>query len=197
MTDMGAVSPRLVAGVDEAGRGPLAGPVVAAAVILGPRAIPGLGDSKQKTERQRDRLFDVISAEALAIGVGRAEVDEIDTLNIFRASLLAMQRAVEALAIAPHEAMIDGLHCPPLACPSTAVVGGDATVAAISAASIIAKVTRDRIMLALHLDYPEYGFAQHKGYPTAAHVAALERCGATPVHRASFAPVRRVLEMPR
>lgn len=184
---------RLVAGVDEAGRGPLAGPVVAAAVILGPQPIAGLGDSKQKSERQRDRLFDVITAEAVAIGVGRAEVEEIDSLNIFRASLLAMQRAVEALAIAPDEAVIDGLHCPALACPATAVVGGDASVAAISAASIIAKVTRDRIMLALHLDFPDYGFAQHKGYPTAAHVAALERCGASSVHRTSFAPVRRVL----
>jgi ribonuclease HII len=120
-------------------------------------------------------------------------VEEIDTLNIFQATLLAMQRAVSALSIVPDEALIDGLHCPALACTATAVVGGDASVAAISAASIIAKVTRDRIMLALHLDFPEYGFAQHKGYPTAAHVAALERCGASSVHRRSFAPVRRVL----
>ena len=194
MNDAHAVPALLVAGVDEAGRGPLAGPVVAAAVILGPKPIAGLGDSKQKSERQRDRLFDVITAEALAIGVGRAEVDEIDRLNILQASLLAMQRAVAALAIAPDEALIDGLHCPALECPTTAVVGGDASVAAISAASIIAKVTRDRIMLALHLDFPDYGFAQHKGYPTAAHVAALERCGVSRVHRQSFAPVRRVLK---
>ncbi len=183
----------LVAGVDEAGRGPLAGPVVAAAVILGSTVIPGLGDSKQKSAAQRDRLFDLITRDALAIGVGRAEVEEIDTLNIFRATLLAMQRAIDALVIAPDQALIDGLHCPALACPATAVVGGDASVAAISAASIIAKVTRDRIMVALHLDFPEYGFAQHKGYPTAAHVAALQRCGASSVHRTSFAPVRRVL----
>lgn len=183
----------LVAGVDEAGRGPLAGPVVAAAVILGPNAIAGLGDSKKKSERQRERLFDLITCEALAIGVGRAEVDEIDSLNIFQASLLAMQRAVSALSIAPQAALIDGLHCPSLACPATAVVSGDASVAAISAASIIAKVTRDRIMCALHHDFPQYGFAQHKGYPTAAHVAALQRCGASSVHRTSFAPVRRVL----
>lgn len=194
MTVARAQSPLLVAGVDEAGRGPLAGPVVAAAVILGSEPIAGLGDSKQKSERQRDRLFDLITTHALAIGVGRAEVDEIDSLNIFQATLLAMQRAVAALAIAPDEALIDGLHCPALDCPATAVVGGDASVAAISAASIIAKVTRDRIMLALHLDYPDYGFAQHKGYPTAAHVAALERCGASSVHRTSFAPVRRVLK---
>jgi len=183
----------MVAGVDEAGRGPLAGPVVAAAVILGHIAIPGLGDSKQKSERQRDVLFDLIQRDAIAIGVGRAEVEEIDRLNIFQATLLAMQRAVAALAIVPDEALIDGLHCPVLTCRATAVVGGDASVAAISAASIIAKVTRDRIMLALHLDFPEYGLAQHKGYPTAAHVAALERCGASSVHRTSFAPVRRVL----
>lgn len=182
-----------VAGVDEAGRGPLAGPVVAAAVILGPRVIAGLGDSKQKSARQRDRLFDLITRDAVAIGVGRAEVEEIDRLNIFQATLLAMQRAVAALAMVPDAALIDGLHCPALACPATAVVGGDASVAAISAASIIAKVTRDRIMLALDHDFPDYGFAQHKGYPTVAHVAALQRCGASSVHRASFAPVRRVL----
>ncbi|CAN0488730.1 unnamed protein product, partial [Phaeothamnion confervicola] len=172
----------------------LAGPVVAAAVILGSKLIPGLGDSKKKSAGQRDRLYDLIQLDALAIGVGRAEVEEIDSLNIFQATLLAMQRAVAALALAPDVAVIDGLHCPALSCPATAVVGGDASVAAISAASIIAKVTRDRIMLALHLDFPAYGFAQHKGYPTAAHVAALERCGASSVHRRSFAPVRRVLE---
>ncbi len=184
---------RRVAGVDEAGRGPLAGPVVAAAVILGPIVIAGLGDSKQKSARQRERLFVLIARDALAVGVGRAEVEEIDRLNIFQATLLAMQRAVAALPIAPHEVLIDGLHCPTLPWPATAVVGGDASVAAISAASIIAKVTRDRIMLELDRDYPDYGFAQHKGYPTAAHVAALKRCGASSVHRTSFAPVRRVL----
>lgn len=182
-----------VAGVDEAGRGPLAGPVVAAAVILGAIVIAGLGDSKRKSARQRDDLFLLIARDALAVGVGRADVEEIDRLNIFQATLLAMQRAVAALPIAPHEVLIDGLHCPPLPCPATAIVAGDATVAAISAASIIAKVTRDRIMLELDRDYPEYGFARHKGYPTAAHVAALQRCGASRVHRTSFAPVRRVL----
>ena len=194
MTARSAHAALRVAGVDEAGRGPLAGPVVAAAVILGPNLIPGLGDSKKKSERQRERLYELIQQDAVAIGVGRAEVEEIDRLNIFQATLLAMQRAVAALALAPDAAVIDGLHCPVLACPATAVVGGDASVAAISAASIIAKVTRDRVMRALHLEFPAYGFAQHKGYPTAAHVAALERCGASSVHRRSFAPVRRVLE---
>lgn len=182
-----------IAGVDEAGRGPLAGPVVAAAVILGPIEIIGLGDSKQKSERQRERLFRVIMRDALAVGVGRAEVEEIDRLNIFQATLLAMQRAIAALAVTPHEAWIDGQHCPSLPCPATAIVSGDASVAAISAASIIAKVSRDRIMLELDRDYPEYGFARHKGYPTAAHVAALNRWGASPIHRTSFAPVRHVL----
>ena len=186
-------SAKRVAGVDEAGRGPLAGPVVAAAVILGPQAIVGLGDSKQKSARQRERLFEIIQDYALAVGVGRAEVNEIDELNIFRATLLAMQRAVAALALAPDEILIDGLHCPLLPCPAIAIVRGDATVAAISAASIIAKVTRDRIMCDLDRDYPDYGFARHKGYPTAAHVAALQRCGASVVHRTSFAPVRQVL----
>ena len=182
-----------IAGVDEAGRGPLAGPVIAAAVILGPCDIPGLGDSKQKTARQRERLFLLIMRDALAVGVGRADVDEVDRLNIFQATLLAMQRAILALTVVPHEALIDGLHCPSLPCPATAVVGGDASVAAISAASIIAKVSRDRIMVELDKDYPQYGFARHKGYPTAAHVAALNFWGASPIHRRSFAPVNKVL----
>lgn len=186
-------SVRWVAGVDEAGRGPLAGPVIAAAVILGPGDIPGLGDSKQKSERQRERLFVLIMRDALAVGVGRADVEEVDRLNILQATLLAMQRAILALAIAPHEALIDGLHCPFLPCPATAIVGGDASVAAISAASIIAKVSRDRLMVELDKDYPQYEFARHKGYPTAAHVAALNRWGASPMHRRSFAPVRKVL----
>ncbi len=186
-------SVRWVAGVDEAGRGPLAGPVIAAAVILGPGDIPGLGDSKQKSERQRERLFGLIMRDALAVGVGRADVEEVDRLNILQATLLAMQRAILALAIAPHEALIDGLHCPFLPCPATAIVGGDASVAAISAASIIAKVSRDRLMVELDKDYPQYEFARHKGYPTAAHVAALNRWGASPMHRRSFAPVRKVL----
>lgn len=197
MTKTATQTQRWVAGVDEAGRGPLAGPVVAAAVILGAVVIAGLGDSKQKSARQREQLFALITHDAIAIGVGQADVEEIDRLNIFQATLLAMQRAVAALPIAPHEILVDGLHCPAVICPATAIVGGDATVAAISAASIVAKVTRDRIMLALDGDYPAYGFAQHKGYPTAAHVAALQRCGASRVHRSSFAPVRRVLAAQR
>ncbi len=193
MTNGARLSAPRIAGVDEAGRGPLAGPVVAAAVILGAVDIPALGDSKKKSERQRERLFELIMRDALAVGVGRAEVEEIDSLNIFQATLLAMQRAVAALGLAPDRALIDGLHCPSLPCPATAIVGGDASVAAISAASIIAKVTRDRIMLELDRDYPQYNFARHKGYPTAAHVVALSRWGASPVHRVSFAPVRKVL----
>lgn len=193
MSSAASQSVRWVAGVDEAGRGPLAGPVIAAAVILGPGDIPGLGDSKQKSERQRERLFGLIMRDALAVGVGRADVEEVDRLNILQATLLAMQRAILALAIAPHEALIDGLHCPFLPCPTTAIVGGDASVAAISAASIIAKVSRDRLMVELDKDYPQYEFARHKGYPTAAHVAALNRWGASPMHRRSFAPVRKVL----
>ena len=193
MTNGARLSAPRIAGVDEAGRGPLAGPVVAAAVILGAVDIPALGDSKKKSERQRERLFELIMRDALAVGVGRAEVEEIDSLNIFQATLLAMQRAVAALGLAPDRALIDGLHCPSLPCPATAIVGGDASVAAISAASIIAKVSRDRIMLELDRDYPQYNFARHKGYPTAAHVVALSRWGASPVHRVSFAPVRKVL----
>lgn len=191
------MSSALVAGVDEAGRGPLAGPVIAAAVILGEVVIPGVGDSKQKSEKQREKLYELIRRDALAVGVGRAEVEEIDRLNIFHATMLAMQRAVAALAVTPDEALIDGSHCPRLACPASAVVGGDASVAAIGAASIIAKVTRDRIMLALDRDFPAYGFARHKGYPTPDHFAALARCGASEVHRRSFAPVRRALAQGR
>ena len=184
----------LIAGVDEECRGPLAGPVVAAAVILGEVVIAGVGDSKQMSAKQRDKLFDLIRRDALAVGVGIAEVAEIDTLNIFQATLLAMRRAVDALDPTPHEALIDGAHCPPLRCATRAVVGGDGSVAAIGAASIIAKVTRDRMMHDLHDLYPEYGFARHKGYGTAEHLAALARCGASAIHRRSFAPVRRALE---
>ena len=183
-----------VAGVDEAGRGPLAGPVVAAAVILGPQDIPGLGDSKKKTARQRDALHDAIVAGALAFGVGAAEVEEIDCLNIHHATLLAMQRAVEALDFQPTSILVDGRFCPDVACPSRAIVGGDGSVAAISAASILAKVRRDRMMDGLHREYPEYGFDRHKGYPTRAHLEALARVGITPAHRRSFGPVRRILE---
>jgi len=184
-----------IAGVDEAGRGPLAGPVMAAAVILDPaRPIFGLADSKQLTERQRDALEVEIKEKALAWAVARAEVEEIDTLNILQATLLAMRRALEELHPAPHLALIDGNRCPSaLPCRAEAIVKGDQTVPAISAASILAKVARDRELLSLDARYPGYGFARHKGYPTKDHVAALELLGVTPVHRRSFGPVRRLL----
>ena len=185
----------LIAGVDEAGRGPLAGPVIAAAVILDPeRPIEGLADSKKLSERQREHLFDEIRNKALACSTGRAEVAEIERLNILQASLLAMRRAVEGLAIRPVLARIDGNRCPELPCPAEAVIGGDRTVAEISAASILAKVARDREMLELDGRFPGYGFARHKGYPTMAHIQALEELGVSPVHRRTFGPVRRLLE---
>ena len=185
----------LVVGVDEAGRGPLAGPVIAAAVILDPRRpIAGLADSKKLSERQRERLYDEILEKALAWSTGRAEVAEIDRINILQASLLAMSRAVEGLAVQPSLAQIDGNRCPPLICPTEAVIGGDGTVARIGAASILAKVTRDREMLELDDGYPGYGLARHKGYPTRAHLEALRELGVSPVHRRSFGPVRRLLK---
>jgi ribonuclease HII len=184
----------LVCGVDEAGRGPLAGPVVAAAVVLDPaRPIPGLRDSKQLSAAQRDRLAAQIRGAALCWAVGRAEPAEIDRLNILHATLLAMRRAVEALTVRPARALVDGNVCPPLPCDCEAVVRGDAAVPAISAASILAKVTRDAEMLALEARWPGYGFAVHKGYPTRLHLEALARLGPSPVHRRSFAPVRRLL----
>lgn len=184
----------LVAGVDEVGRGPLAGPVVAAAVILDPaRPIEGLADSKKLSEAQREMLAPLIRERALAWALGRAEVEEIDAINILHASLLAMRRAVLALSTAPEFALIDGNRCPELPCPAEAVVKGDSRVAAISAASIIAKVARDREMVELDARYPGYGLAGHKGYPSPAHLAALEQLGVTPIHRRSFAPVRRLL----
>lgn len=180
----------LIAGVDEAGRGPLAGPVVAAAVILDPaRPIVGLADSKQLSPARRERLAAEIRAKALAWALGRAEVAEIDRLNILQASLLAMQRAVTALHIAPEKVLVDGNRCPQLACPCQAIVKGDATVPAIGAASILAKVARDAELRELHDRYPQYDFARHKGYPTAAHLDALRRHGPCPEHRRSFAPV--------
>lgn len=186
---------RVVAGVDEAGRGPLAGPVIAAAVVLADGVpIAGLADSKKLSARRRERLETLIRDAALAWALGRAEVAEIDALNVLQASLLAMQRAVAALAVAPARVLVDGPYCPPLACAASAVIGGDGTVAAISAASILAKVARDREMQVLDRRYPGYGFAAHKGYPTVQHLAALERLGASAVHRRSFAPVRRLLE---
>jgi ribonuclease HII len=185
----------LVAGVDEVGRGPLCGPVVTAAVILDPaRPIRGLNDSKKLTEARREALFDEIQEKALTWCIARAEVDEIDRLNILHATMLAMQRAVEGLRVTPKLALIDGNRCPKLAVPSAPVIGGDAQVPAIAAASILAKVSRDREMQALDLIYPGYGLAGHKGYPTPAHLEALRRLGATPIHRRSFAPVRVVVE---
>ena len=184
-----------VCGVDEVGRGPLAGPVVAAAVILDPaRPIRGLDDSKRLSEKRRETLFDEICDKALAWSLGRAEVEEIDRINILQASLLAMQRAVQGLAIAPGHARVDGNKLPELPCSAEAIVGGDGSVACISAASIIAKVSRDREMQELDQRYPGYGLARHKGYPTRAHMEALQQLGVTQIHRRSFAPVRRLLE---
>ena len=183
-----------VAGVDEVGRGPLAGPVVAAAVILDPdRPIAGLADSKQLSEQKREALVVLIRERAIAWAVGRAETEEIDKINILQASLLAMRRAVLALRPQPEFALIDGNRCPSLPCPSEAIIKGDATVAAISAASILAKVSRDQEMVELDQQYPGYGFASHKGYPTRAHLVALARHGITPIHRRSFAPVKKYL----
>jgi len=184
-----------VAGVDEAGRGPLAGPVVAAAVILDDNnPLEGLRDSKRLTAACRDRLFDEIREKALAWSVASASVAEIDTINILQATLVAMQRAVDGLLPKAEFVFIDGNRCPALACPTQAVIKGDDRVAAISAASIIAKVTRDREMQSLDEQYPGYGLAQHKGYPSKAHLAALESLGITDIHRRSYAPVRKMLE---
>lgn len=186
----------LVCGVDEAGRGPLAGPVVAAAVILDPaRPIAGLNDSKKLSAKKRMALAGLIRERALAWAVAEASVEEIDQLNILHASMLAMQRAVAALQVTPERALIDGNRCPPLAMPAEAVVQGDAKVAAIAAASILAKTVRDEGMLGLHAQYPHYGFDRHMGYPTAAHCAALAAHGVSPVHRRSFAPVARQLSL--
>ncbi|MEW6098616.1 MAG: ribonuclease HII [Pseudomonadota bacterium] len=185
----------LVAGVDEAGRGPLAGPVVAAAVILDDEnPIEGLADSKQLTERARERLFDEIRAKALCCSIAEASVDEIDTLNILQATLLAMRRAVEGLRLRPAKVLVDGNRLPVLKVPAEAIVQGDARVQAISAASILAKVHRDRLCLALHEAHPQYGFAAHKGYATPEHLEALREHGPCRHHRRSFAPVREALE---
>lgn len=192
--DFSADSP-LVAGVDEVGRGPLAGPVVTAAVILDPgRPITGLADSKTVSEKKRERLFDEIREKALAWAIGRCEVEEIDELNILQATMVAMQRAVAGLSPQPEHALIDGNRCPQLPCSSEAVVKGDSKVAAISAASILAKVTRDLEMVELDRQYPGYGLAGHKGYPTKVHIEALRTLGVTPIHRRSFGPVARLLE---
>ncbi|MFW5953806.1 MAG: ribonuclease HII [Guyparkeria sp.] len=184
-------------GVDEAGRGPLAGPVVAAAVILDPdRRIAALNDSKQLTERRREALFDEIRERASGWAIAEASVAEIDSLNILHASMLAMRRAVLALIEQGHpidRAHIDGNRCPELPVIGHALVGGDASDPAIAAASILAKVSRDRQIVALDADYPQYGLARHKGYPTPAHLAALSQHGPSPIHRQSFAPVRRAM----
>ncbi|WP_313953983.1 ribonuclease HII [Accumulibacter sp.] len=188
----------LVCGIDEAGRGPLAGPVVAAAVILDPAwPIAGLDDSKKLSPRKRATLAEQIRATAVAWAVAEASVEEIDRINILQASLLAMQRAVAALAgrhglVTPRHAQVDGIHCPQLDCSVEAIVGGDGKVAAIAAASILAKTTRDAGMLVLHAIYPQYGFDRHMGYPTAFHLKALQDHGASPQHRRSYAPVARL-----
>jgi ribonuclease HII len=184
----------LVAGVDEAGRGPLAGKVVAAAVILDDaNPIKGLADSKKLTALKRDKLYDEIRAKALCVGVGEASVEEIDRLNILQATMLAMQRAVKALRLKPVKVLVDGNRIPQLDVLAEAIVQGDAKVQAISAASIIAKVTRDRQCEAMHAQYPQYGFEGHKGYGTAVHMAALKAHGACAEHRTSFAPVREAI----
>ncbi len=183
--------PGLLAGVDEAGRGPLAGPVVAAAVMLDElQPIKGLADSKTLSPRRREQLYDEIRARALCCCVAEASAQEIDTLNILQATLLSMRRAVEGLRLAPHFVLVDGNRLPVLKMPAQAIVKGDAKVQAIAAASVLAKVHRDRLCVELHERYPQYGFAAHKGYPTAEHLQALRMHGACPEHRRSFAPVR-------
>ncbi len=187
-------APGLMAGVDEAGRGPLAGPVVAAAVILDDlNPIVGLADSKKLTALKREHLYNEIRAKALCCSIAEASVEEIDSLNILNATLLAMRRAVEGLRLKPHKVLVDGNRLPVLDVLAEAIVKGDSKVPAISAASILAKVHRDRWCLQLHDQYPEYGFDRHKGYGTEAHLQALRTHGATPLHRQSFAPVAEVL----
>lgn len=185
----------IVCGVDEAGRGPLAGPVYAAAVMLqDPSPVKGLADSKKLSARRREALASAIKAEAVAWAVASASVEEIDRLNILRASLLAMQRAVGMLSPVPSSILVDGNQLPSVAMPARAIIQGDATVPAISAASILAKVARDAVMLELHAAYPDFGFDRHKGYGTALHMSALQRLGPTPAHRRSFAPVRALIK---
>ncbi|WP_443111569.1 ribonuclease HII [Burkholderia sp. FERM BP-3421] len=187
-----------VCGVDEAGRGPLAGPVVAAAVILDPaRPIDGLDDSKALSAKKRERLYELIVANAQSYCVASASVEEIDTLNILHATMLAMKRAVEGLAVRPTLAQIDGNRCPTLSVRSEAIIGGDALVPSISAASILAKVTRDRMLVELHARFPMYGFDAHAGYGTAKHLAALREHGPCEAHRRTFAPVRAALKPSR
>jgi ribonuclease HII len=195
-TTAASISLRLVAGVDEAGRGPLAGPVAVAAVILDPaRPIEGLNDSKKLTEQKRETLYPLIIERALAHSIVMVMSDEIDRINIYQATMTGMCRALAGLTPAAHEAWIDGNALPrDLPCPGRAIIGGDALEPAISAASILAKVTRDRWMVALDREHPGYGFAEHKGYGTPAHLAALQRLGPCPHHRRSFAPVRILVD---
>ncbi|MCC6212611.1 MAG: ribonuclease HII [Burkholderiales bacterium] len=191
---MRAAASLVVCGVDEAGRGPLAGPVYAAAVILDPgKPIDGLRDSKLLSASRRERLLELIEERAIAFAVAHATVAEIDGHNILQATMIAMQRAVQSLGVAPDEAWIDGNRCPRLACRSRAIVGGDRSHPVISAASILAKTARDAEMLRLHERFPQYRFDRHKGYPTAEHLELLARHGASEIHRRSFSPVRRVL----
>ena len=187
---------RLICGVDEAGRGPLAGPVCAAAVVFDParRAPAGIADSKVLSVRERERLAGIIKKKALAWSVAWASVEEIDSLNILQASLLAMRRAVEALSVLPDEVLLDGAHCPVLSVSARAIVDGDAKVKVIAAASILAKTARDAEMCRLHGQFPQYGFDAHKGYPTPQHLLALRRYGVCEVYRRSFAPVREILD---
>ena len=186
----------LLAGVDEVGRGPLAGDVVAAAVILDPNnPIDGLDDSKKLTEKKREALFPLIQQQAISWCVARASVQEIDDINILHASLLAMKRAVEGLGIQPEHVLVDGNRLPKWTYSAEAVVKGDSRVQAIAAASILAKVVRDREMVAFETQYPGYGFAGHKGYPTKVHIAAIESLGITPIHRLTFGPVKRHLQL--
>jgi len=187
-------SPFLIAGVDEVGRGPLAGSVVAAAVVLNPAApVEGLLDSKLLSAERREELDVLVRRQALSFCIAESSVAEIDQLNILHASMLAMQRAIEGLSVAPHLVLVDGNRCPDMAYPKQAIVKGDQHVQAISAASIIAKVYRDRQMVELHEKLPEYGFNSHKGYPTAQHRAAIMEFGVLPLHRTSFTPVRNAL----
>ena len=187
---------QLIAGVDEVGRGPLAGPVVTAAVILDPQnPIEGLTDSKKLTEAQREVLSEEIKQKALCWALGRAEVEEIDHINILQATMLAMQRSVKALIQTPEYILVDGNRTPKFHCPAEAIIKGDLTVPEISAASIVAKVARDQEMAQLELQYPGYGLAKHKGYPTKAHIAAITELGVTPIHRRSYSPVRKAMEL--
>ena len=184
-----------IAGIDEVGRGPLAGPVVTAAVILDPnRPILGLADSKKLTEKRREILADIIKQDALAWAIGRAEPEEIDQLNILQATLLAMKRAVEGLGMEPSHALVDGNQAPKLMCPVTTIIKGDQTEPAIAAASIIAKVSRDKEMILMEESFPGYGFAKHKGYPTKMHQDALMKLGVSKIHRRSFKPVQLVIQ---